>query len=655
MAASSGPIDEIERLKALLFRPEAERLASAEAQIEHLESRVGDARRLEDSTTEILVAALRRTEAAQHQDLANAVAPVVVASIRNEIVNSKEMMIEALYPITGRLVSSGIAQAFRELTERINQRLEDLMSSRSWSLRLQSWTTGRPVAEIALAQARGASVQSIFLLEGASGKLLAHWRAGAGVAENPDLVSGMIAAISGFAANVLSAQHGELRNLDLGASTIYLRASARLILAAEFIGELNRADQQRLDESFAAIVDRCERGIRIDDKDLSGLERWMAAPGAAKTAGASAKWRWAAAALVALFAIAWFAYAPILRGRKEAAISAAFQSGVAAQPPLAAYPLTLSIDSAAQRVTLRGLASQPEAIAALEEAMKPVASPYQINAEVDYVASAAALRSTQANLAARVDALSARVDASNAQLAGLEQTQASAVLANQAAQTALAQHNLADLTILRDRIDTLSSGGAFMTTEQAGFSADVAALRANIDSLKSETAQVAADSSLRLNEQASALASRIAAQADQLTAAGKELAALRQPAGSAHQHLRELLAGSAIFFSAHYDFADAAAAKTTLDAIAALLVQSGDSLRVVGYSDETGGIALNVELARRRAELIAQRLVDRGVPPSRLISVGRGAQSPIADFSTPEHVRNRRVAFELAFSDEALK
>ena len=50
-----------------------------------------------------------------HERLAEAMAPVVVETIHAELVNSRDKMVEALYPITGRLVSAYVANAFKDL------------------------------------------------------------------------------------------------------------------------------------------------------------------------------------------------------------------------------------------------------------------------------------------------------------------------------------------------------------------------------------------------------------------------------------------------------------------------------------------------------------------------------------------------------------
>lgn len=653
LAAADGRVDEIDKLRALLFRPESERIAGVEAQVERLESRVGDARALEQATAEILVQAIRRVEAAQHPQLASAVAPVVVAAIRSEIVNSKDMMVEALYPITGRLVASGIAVAFKELTERINLRLEALTSSRHWQMRLQSWKTGRPLAEIALQDAHGATMLRAFLLERGSGKMLAHWRAGGGEDSNPELVSGMIAAISEFAANVLSERHGELRTLDLGASTVYLRASARLVLAVEMLGDLGSQGQRRLEGGFLALVDRHERRKAIESGDLAGL----AAPveGRVSPSALSGRSRWALALCLAIAALAWLLYDPVMRGRKEAAIRAAYDAGLSAHPALAAYPLNLAIDSKARTVSMRGLAPDSKGVAELEAAVEGAAAPYQFAAQVDVVADAAELRAARADAAQRADALGARLDGLDFEIAALARRDAGFRQDDAAALAALSSQGAAALTAAGAQAAPPEAPQAADRSDAdaalARLRSEAAALRGEVGRLRADSERTAAQASQRLGDQArqmDSLAARLGALAERPTPAPAVAADPTAPPPP----LRETVRGYAIFFSAGVAYADLAAAGATLDGLAAALRQNDERLRVVGYADDVGGAVVVAELARARAAQVVQALVARGVAATRLAALGRGAQSPIAEFGAPGHERNRRVEFELAFAGE---
>ena len=186
--------DELRRLKSLLFRPEQSQLDDIRSDVDSLKDRVGSKEGLETSTAEILVRAFRRAESTEHRALAEAVAPVVVAAIRSEIVNSRDMMVEALHPITGRMVAAAVSKAFTDLVNNLNAKIEALLSARSWRWRFQSIISGRPISEVALAETHRPSIRKIIVLERGSGILKSYWDADHDSGQKPDLISGLIAA-----------------------------------------------------------------------------------------------------------------------------------------------------------------------------------------------------------------------------------------------------------------------------------------------------------------------------------------------------------------------------------------------------------------------------------------------------------------------------
>ena len=71
---------------------------------------------------------------------------------------------------------------------------------------------------------------------------------------------------------------------------------------------------------------------------------------------------------------------------------------------------------------------------------------------------------------------------------------------------------------------------------------------------------------------------------------------------------------------------------------------SGMIVRVVGHTDSTGSDAINNPLSLQRAESVKNFLEDRGVPASRIETVGRGSREPIASNDTADgQAKNRRV------------
>lgn len=68
------------------------------------------------------------------------------------------------------------------------------------------------------------------------------------------------------------------------------------------------------------------------------------------------------------------------------------------------------------------------------------------------------------------------------------------------------------------------------------------------------------------------------------------------------------------------------------------------TVQVVGHTDNTGSAAYNQDLSQRRAGAVADILIDAGVSPGRIRTIGRGEDAPIASNLSPEgRAQNRRV------------
>ncbi len=68
------------------------------------------------------------------------------------------------------------------------------------------------------------------------------------------------------------------------------------------------------------------------------------------------------------------------------------------------------------------------------------------------------------------------------------------------------------------------------------------------------------------------------------------------------------------------------------------------TVNVVGHTDSTGDASYNFDLSQRRAQAVASVLMNGGVAPQRIRSIGRGEDQPVASNATPAgRSQNRRV------------
>ncbi len=68
------------------------------------------------------------------------------------------------------------------------------------------------------------------------------------------------------------------------------------------------------------------------------------------------------------------------------------------------------------------------------------------------------------------------------------------------------------------------------------------------------------------------------------------------------------------------------------------------SVQVIGHTDNQGAASYNLNLSRQRAAAVSTVLLNHGVSPYRVTSIGRGEDQPVASNLTPEgRAQNRRV------------
>ncbi len=68
------------------------------------------------------------------------------------------------------------------------------------------------------------------------------------------------------------------------------------------------------------------------------------------------------------------------------------------------------------------------------------------------------------------------------------------------------------------------------------------------------------------------------------------------------------------------------------------------TVQVIGHTDNVGAAAYNLNLSRQRAAAVSGVLVSNGVPASRLATVGRGEDQPVAsNLTAAGRAQNRRV------------
>lgn len=253
-------------LRTLLVGPEQEELGA-------LKRRLGSRSEQIEAVAEVLPPAVDRS-ARQGPELRRSLEPVVRDVLQVTLKHDPSVLIDAVLPVIGTLIRRYISAALQDFVDAINLAQEKSLSARSLRWRAEAWRTGKPFADVVLANSVLYRVEQVFLIHRATGLPMLHKTASGVIAKDADMVSGMLTAIGDFARDSFqdSANDGELNTVQVGDLRIWVRHGTHAALAAVVRGVAPPDLKNLLDRKLAEIERRYGREIETYGGDPSRIE-----------------------------------------------------------------------------------------------------------------------------------------------------------------------------------------------------------------------------------------------------------------------------------------------------------------------------------------------------------------------------------------------
>ncbi|MGH7495979.1 MAG: DUF4115 domain-containing protein [bacterium] len=231
--------------------------------------------------------------------MAEIVAPLMGPAIKKQVSESKDEIVEALYPVIGQTVRRAVAEAMRKLVRQINARLDSAFNLQGTWARLKARLTGVPQPMALLPQVFPFNVEQLFLIDQRTGLLMAHeeWRPmqgarpdaepaapedggpeGEGTGSDgqsegkPQMISGMLTAIQDFVRDAFgAAAAGDLHEIKYGDRVIFVAASPPVILAAVTQGAAPLQFAERLRAFLRRLHNAFHQSLRAFEGDTAVL------------------------------------------------------------------------------------------------------------------------------------------------------------------------------------------------------------------------------------------------------------------------------------------------------------------------------------------------------------------------------------------------
>lgn len=218
--------DRLEILKDILFTEDREYAEKIAKRIEQLEKTVNDRKRLSSKVDPIIEHQLEEYT----KSIPTTLGPSITAALKDEIRNHKDEVVDALFPILGKMIKKYIAQEIKLLSEKINKKL----GFKGWKRRMRSWFSGVKEEDLLLSEMATADIEQVLLIEKESGILVASYSQTASIDE--EMISGMLTAIKSFVEDAFSQKNQNLELIEYELYQIHLQSFAAYYIAVVISG-----------------------------------------------------------------------------------------------------------------------------------------------------------------------------------------------------------------------------------------------------------------------------------------------------------------------------------------------------------------------------------------------------------------------------------
>ncbi|MDH3415217.1 MAG: hypothetical protein OEM64_02790 [Gammaproteobacteria bacterium] len=207
-------MDDLDKLKDLLFGAEKEALDSISERVERPETRTAD-------VSDVLPEAIRQSHR-RNGELVESLTEPVGECLQQAFRDDPETYGDALYPVMGPAIRKSIAQALRALSERLNRVAEQSFTPKGLKWRLQASRAGIPFSDFVVQRSLLYRVEQAYLISRENGLLVEHVHHLASKIKDSDAVSAMFTAIQDFVKESFSPDRtGRLETADMGEFTLW--------------------------------------------------------------------------------------------------------------------------------------------------------------------------------------------------------------------------------------------------------------------------------------------------------------------------------------------------------------------------------------------------------------------------------------------------
>lgn len=233
---------QLEQLRQLLFEEQIKLQEDIVEKVQSLEEEINVPEKLEPH----LEPHFEKHIAFLQENFPNLFRTSLTRALEEQVANSNDAIINALYPIIGKMITRYIKNELEKLSQRIDEAQRDFFSLHSWKMRAKSFITGIPYHELVMKDNLEVNLEEVFLIDNESGLLLGHYSFNDLM--DPDMIAGMLTGIKGFVEHAFQQDAQDLETVEYEKYKIVINTFKNFYIASVVSGTLSQDFKESLDE-----------------------------------------------------------------------------------------------------------------------------------------------------------------------------------------------------------------------------------------------------------------------------------------------------------------------------------------------------------------------------------------------------------------------
>ncbi len=199
------------------------------------------------------------------KEMPKTLSPVITEALKTEIKNSQDAVVEALFPIIGKMIKKYISHEIKVLNDKVNDQLQNMFTFENI---MKRFFGRKPKGTDIINAATSPSLIQVMVIEKETGLLIANHAPDPNDGIDEDLVAGMLTAIKSFVEDAFKGGDQELETLAYELYTLHIQNFYNYYIVAVVSGVYTIMTKDKLEDLLLEFADKGVSKKELQDNEL---------------------------------------------------------------------------------------------------------------------------------------------------------------------------------------------------------------------------------------------------------------------------------------------------------------------------------------------------------------------------------------------------